>query len=786
MRIGTDGAKRAGGQKTLKSPNRRPTIGFLCEQLLDEYSIGVWNGARDAAWEQGANLLCFSGGMFHDPRGFSAQANVLYDLVDEENVDGLLLWGAQLVHYTTPEELRVFCERYRHLPIVNAGLVLEGIPSLLVDNYQGMHDVVAHLIEVHEHRRIAYICGPGDTSEVWDRYRGYADALVEHGIPLDPALVVTGDDLKDESWQKGVRSGETAVCVLLDRRKLQPRVDLEALVGHDDGTSRGALRALQERGICVSADVAVASFDDVQDSRYLIPPLTTARQSFYDLGWRGIEMLLARLRGEEVPKRVVLPMKVVVRQSCGCMDSAVVAAGSVDERPGRVGSRKKLRAALKGKREKVVAEMVGEVGDSEEASRWVEQVLDGFMAEVEGESPGIFLRTLDEVLRQVTLAGDGSLIDAEQDVAAWQGAFSVLRQYLLPCLDDDTLPRAESLWQQARVLVGETARRAQAYQALQAEQRAQMLREIGAALITTFDVEELMSVLAERLPRLGIPRAYLSLYKDPQPYTYPQPAPEWSRLILAYDERGRVELEEDGRHFRSRQLAPQGILPDRQYSFVIVPLYFREHQIGFCLFEVGPREGTVYGMLGGDISSALQGALILRERERAEKALEQAYAEMEQQVVERTAQLQQETAERERLQQEVIEAQKRAIQELSTPIIPVLEGVIVMPLIGSIDTLRARDVTRSLLMGIRDHKAKVVILDITGVPIVDSGVAAYLNKTIQAARLKGARTIVTGISEAVAETIVDLGIDWSGIETLSNLQTGLRAALAGIGRRNNE
>jgi len=149
-------------------------------------------------------------------------------------------------------------------------------------------------------------------------------------------------------------------------------------------------------------------------------------------------------------------------------------------------------------------------------------------------------------------------------------------------------------------------------------------------------------------------------------------------------------------------------------------------------------------------------------------------------VAERTEELKREQEESARLQQEVIEAQQRAIRELSTPIIPVLEGVIVMPLIGSIDDMRARDVTRSLLAGIREHSAKVVILDITGVPIVDSGVAAYLNKTVQAARLKGARTIVTGISEAVAETIVDLGIDWSGIETLRDLRTGLRAVLSKV------
>jgi len=80
-----------------------------------------------------------------------------------------------------------------------------------------------------------------------------------------------------------------------------------------------------------------------------------------------------------------------------------------------------------------------------------------------------------------------------------------------------------------------------------------------------------------------------------------------------------------------------------------------------------------------------------------------------------------------RLQQEVIEAQRQALQELSTPIIPVMEHIIIMPLIGGVDTMRAKDITRALLAGIREHQAKVVILDITGVPIVDSGVAAYLN-----------------------------------------------------------
>ncbi|MBN1285695.1 MAG: PAS domain-containing protein [Anaerolineae bacterium] len=137
--------------------------------------------------------------------------------------------------------------------------------------------------------------------------------------------------------------------------------------------------------------------------------------------------------------------------------------------------------------------------------------------------------------------------------------------------------------------------------------------------------------------------------------------------------------------------------------------------------------------------------------------------------------------ERARLQQQVIDAQQAALRELSSPIIPVMEGIIVLPLVGNIDTSRAREITRVLLAGITQYRAKVVILDITGVPMVDSGVADHLNKTIQAARLKGARPVITGVSDAVAETVVDLGINWNAVETLRDLQTGLVTAIRDLG-----
>jgi anti-anti-sigma regulatory factor len=572
--------------------------------------------------------------------------------------------------------------------------------------------------------------------------------------------------------------------LLLDERGLRPGVDLEAIVSVSEDTLFGALEALETRRVQVPEDVAVVGFDDTVLSQTHVPSVTTVASPFYETGYAAAEKLLAVMEGVQVPQETIVPSRLMIRQSCGCLDAVVVqaAVGPVDVQD------ESFESAIALRRGEILAAMEQAVDPASLAFDWEERLLDSFVGNLKEGSSGAFLSTLNWALRQLVIAG--------AEVADWHGVISALRRQVAPYLDGQELRRAEDLWQQARAMVGEAAQRAEGRQRRQVEEMTLAVREIGTALIATFDFDDLADLLADRLPKLGIPACYLSLYEDPRPYRYPQPAPEWSRLILAYDMARpsgsqRVELEAGGQRFRTHTLAPDGLLPQgRQYSLVFQPLFFQENQIGFVLFEVGPREGEIYETLSSQLSSALQGALLLQAREEAELSLtmaytevEKAYAEVEQQVRERTAELEQAQAESVRLQRQVIEAQQRAIHELSTPIIPVLEGVIVMPLIGSIDTMRAKEVTRSLLTGIREHHAKVVILDITGVPIVNSEVATYLNKTIQAARLKGARTIVTGVSDAVAETIVDLGIDWSGVETLGDLKIGLRAAVTEMRRR---
>jgi len=159
-----------------------------------------------------------------------------------------------------------------------------------------------------------------------------------------------------------------------------------------------------------------------------------------------------------------------------------------------------------------------------------------------------------------------------------------------------------------------------------------------------------------------------------------------------------------------------------------------------------------------DPNRSLQGIVCIlqdiTERKRAEEAARQSLA-----------------------QEETIRAQNEMLMELSTPLIPISDAIMVMPLIGSLDSRRAQRVLETLLHGISETRTEVVLLDITGVPIVDTQVANALIHAAQAVKLLGAQVMLTGIRPEVAQTLVGLGLDLRAITTHSTLQSGIAATL---------
>jgi signal transduction histidine kinase/DNA-binding LacI/PurR family transcriptional regulator/ActR/RegA family two-component response regulator len=599
---------------------RRPVLGMLMTSLVNLYQV-QWLGAVDAAREYGVSLVAFVGRELASPLGYDAQANAIYDLVGPDAVDGVILWSTALQVFAGTGRLHAFARRFGSLPLVSVEQVLPGHPSLLLDNRGGMRAAVSHLIDGHGHRRIAFVRGPVDHLGAQERYEGYLDALAEHGLPADPELVSP----HPRSWYPD----EPAAWL---KRLLDRRPDLDAVAAVNDAVAGGVLAALDESGVRVPGELAVTGFDDIAGGLYAIEPvyldpglgredqgtaggaleravnlsastlpLTTVRAPFYELGWRAVEVLLAQLDGGPVPDVEVRPTELVVRRSCGCLAPLPDSPGTG---PGAADTLDRLSAA--------------------------------YHAELAGEPGNPFVRLLDELLR--------ASMRGEQRLDGWWEVLRELRARTSGAGREDAASR-DGLWIRAQRLMEETAGRLTQYQGLIVEKRNQLVREVGQRLVTTLDPAELAVTLAEQLANLAIPACYLAAYV---------PGSGHSRALLVYEHGGTRKLPPEDAVFPSKRLVPHGI--DERTdprNLVALPLYFKDEQLGFVLFELGPRSGWVYEALQQQLSSALEAALLVeREREarrelqrevahrtEAEAALQRAHDELEKRVAARTRQL---------------------------------------------------------------------------------------------------------------------------------------------------
>jgi rsbT co-antagonist protein RsbR len=133
--------------------------------------------------------------------------------------------------------------------------------------------------------------------------------------------------------------------------------------------------------------------------------------------------------------------------------------------------------------------------------------------------------------------------------------------------------------------------------------------------------------------------------------------------------------------------------------------------------------------------------------------------------------------------EEVIRRQTEALREISTPVITLWDSILLLPLVGVVDSVRAQQISENLLEAIGRSEAEVTIIDVTGVPVMDTSVARHILKTVAAAEMLGTRVVLTGISPSTAQTMVKLGIDMSGVPTRGSLKAGMALGLTMTGRR---
>lgn len=272
------------------------TVGLLLPELGSSFFIPTLRGIEAGVREAGLDLLIFAGSSTNLSR------KPIRKPLGEHNTDGLLVFANQL---DNAELLRL---HQRGFPVVLLHRSAPNglpIPSVRFDNRAGARAATEHLIEQHGRRRIVFMRGPEDNEDSFWREVGYREALEAHRLPVASELLVAGDFMESR--------GEAAIAGLLAQD-----IQFDAVFTGDDEAGAGAMLALRKAGRRIPEDVSVVGFDDVPFARHVNPPLTTVRAPIETASYLAARQLTRLIQGLEVELATILPVELVVRQSCGC------------------------------------------------------------------------------------------------------------------------------------------------------------------------------------------------------------------------------------------------------------------------------------------------------------------------------------------------------------------------------------------------------------------------------------------------------------------------------------
>jgi signal transduction histidine kinase/DNA-binding LacI/PurR family transcriptional regulator len=566
----------------------RPVIGFLAARFDEAYQNAVWHGAAREAQKVGADIVFFGGQRVGSPIGYEALDNIAFDLAEFSDMAGLVIMSNVIGTYLSSEEQLAFLGRFDRAGLVTVGIEFPGIPSVRVDASGGMSSIAEHLVRAHSRSHFLFLAGPKGHLEAEARKTEFLRAIAAlapvSGDPPKPGRVeVLYGDFTEEDAR--IKTGAF----------LDSGLRVDAVVAANDLMAVGVLRALAERGIEVPREVSVTGFDDTEDSRFSVPPLTTVRQPAAELGRMAVNRIAARLGLAPSERAAQPPVSFVVRESCGC----------------------------------------GYAPETDEAGS----------AEDEGPSP-----------LELELAGahesDLAILAAEvnREIRAGRNPGRLRGRSFAPAIREAAL-----------LAIAEGECRYLALQRFEAERRVAVLDDIGASLVSSFGIEDILRQIARGARELGISGCWLNVFESRGP------TPEWSKLLLAADAKDTRILAPYGMRFRTSELVPGG-LPECWSSYVCEPLRFGDDRLGYLVCTADSTDRRMYESLRDQVSSALKGALLMAAERDRERSLERNVRSRTLELSAANARLVDEISRRKSLERELLSVSNRIMGKIGQDI----------------------------------------------------------------------------------------------------------------------
>ncbi|MBN2547113.1 MAG: substrate-binding domain-containing protein, partial [Spirochaetes bacterium] len=590
---------------------KRITIGYITPRIYLGIQYSYFKGIVEGINDCNANLLCFSGASHGFFLESDRQANVMFDLVSSDIIDGMICWTSGLFYKDKYIfDIEKLLKLNRSIPIVCIGKPLHDFPTITTDNYQGIDQIIEHLAEVHKLKKIAFVRGPEYHLYAEERYQGYLKSMKKYNLSIDNRLITQPDEFIDET-------GVKAVKYYFDDMKLKTGKDIEAIVTTSDLISVGVVNELKKRGISIPNDIAVVGYNNREECIEITPQMTSVDLQFVETGKIAIKTILQMTENKKIPEFVYIPTKLVIRESCGCLNPALINSEKLLLSEFSSSSANLDLKLLTDNKNKIIKELSSYLLKYSDNihfdKKWTIKLVNSLFNEIYSDSKNEFIGTLMMVVDE--------FLKDYNDIFIWQYLISKLYLLIFPLLNDKILfSKAESVFHNSRVRIFQKLDQSVIINKLNALSQQNIFPRISASIVTTFEVSKLLSLASQEFPKVGIEECYIAVYID-------KFHPEYkSELIMGYNENGVIDLKNYDAIYNSYNFLPKDLFPfSKKHQLIVIPLFFQNYQTGYIIFKITNIDINLYYILASYLSSALQGSKLVKDLEKRAQELMKTY-----------------------------------------------------------------------------------------------------------------------------------------------------------------
>jgi len=564
----------------IKKDNKRYTIALILASLVDNYEQDLCKGVLKKAEENDINLLVFVGGGLKSKTYTDVQRNAIYNHINRNIVDGFIVVSTCIGNDITHSELTEFLNNFKPKPIVSIGTVIEGIPSVLLNNSEGMRELVEHLINIHGYKNIAFIKGPSNNQEAEIRFNTYVEVLKENNIKINEDLILPENFLYYTDLNK-------INNFIKERYK-----SIDAIICVNDYIAIVVLNEIKKLNLKVPDDIKICGFDNLEQTISMNPSITTVEQSPYIIGMEAFNILLNLLDNKVMPEKIELSPKLIIRESCGCnsfnylKEDNIVVLDNIYKKTDIIDT--------------VLESMKNEfnITNTYILYQWASELTE-FLVD---KNKIAFL----EKLKFIVYEG----IKLNINIFSWNQIIN----HLFRCIEvynkkNNIEVNLNNLWKESFILLEDITKRYEVGRISDIESKVSDYYPISELLISCFNFDELKDIVLNNLPKLKINSCYVLLYSNVNK--------EKSRLIFGYDKKRNLIIKNETDEFNSIDYVPKNIdLFYDQKSYYFKTLFYKDVQFGFIIIELNdqqPNIANIYENFAIQISNAIRNSQLFSE-----------------------------------------------------------------------------------------------------------------------------------------------------------------------------